>query len=350
MRLKLEDWHQHLQQPSLKPVYLISGDEVLLIQEAVAAFVTRARSLGFDEIERWVLEPGFDWEQLLTSAQALSLFALRKVILVLVPTAELLNEAASQYLNELVTSANEDQVVLIQVFSKLEKKIQNQAWVKSIDQMGVQLPVWPLNLTRMPGWLQQRAQQVGLRLTPMAVKSLIDHTEGNLLAASQAIEKMAVVHQGDCDIEHLEGVLVDYQRYDVFALSEACIEGNSLRALKIFRILWEEGTEPTLLLWALAREIRLMYELRYRPQSEWQKLGVWPRRQRPYQMAINRTSNETLEVGMKSLARMDQLIKQRTLASNNALIHMGFEYLILSITGSPLFIDQMFWDELEVAP
>ena len=66
-------------------------------------------------------------------------------------------------------------------------------WVKALEQKGVSLPVWPIGLRELPGWIANRMRQAGLQPERDAVALIADRVEGNLLAASQEIEKLRLL-------------------------------------------------------------------------------------------------------------------------------------------------------------
>lgn len=348
MRLKWEQWPQYLQdlhhrRHSVHPAYLVAGEEVLLVQEATQALSDCTKYLGFSELERFIVEPNMDWQPVLLAAESLSLFASQRRLLISFSHADLLNDKAHQALEVLFSRTDPDQVRIVQILGKCDKKLQAKPWVKALEAQGALLPIWPLNLRQWPGWLQQRARGLQLKLTTAAVNYLVQHTEGNLLAAAQSLQKLALVHQGLCDVEHLEGLLSEQQHFDVFALAEACLQGDAGRALHIFEGLQQQGLEAVLVLWMLNREIRLLYQLFFSPKQEWQRLGVWPRRQGVYQQALKRLSPELLETQMQRLALLDRMIKEPEPFQYEADVRMALGHMVLALCAKPMPATEAFW-------
>lgn len=327
----------------MQPAYLLAGEEVLLVQEATEALSHCAKQLGFDELERFIVEPNMDWQPVLLAAESLSLFSSQKRLLISFGDADLLNEKAHQALEALFSRADPDQVRIVQILGKCDKKLQAKPWVKTLEAQGALLPIWPLNPRQWPGWLHQRAKGLQLKLTAAAVTYLVQQTEGNLLAAAQSLLKLALVHQGLCDVEHLEGLLSEQQHFDVFALAEACLQGEAGRALHVFEVLQQQGLEAVLLLWMLNREIRLLYQLFFSPKQEWQRLGVWPRRQGLYQQALNRLSPELLETLMQQLAMLDRMIKEPEPFQHEADVRMALSHMVLALCAQPMPATETFW-------
>jgi DNA polymerase-3 subunit delta len=248
----------------LASAWLVAGDEPLLVGEAADAVRARARRDGYTERELFFAERGFDWASLLESSLSLSLFAERRILEVKLPTAKPGAEGG-RVLATLVNDPPPDTVLLV-VAGKLERDAYSSAWFKAFEARGVVVQAWPVEIGRLPQWITTRAGRHGLKLDIEGARLLAERVEGNLLAAHQEIEKLALTHgRGAVSADEVAIAVANSARYDVFQLGEAALAGDAARALRILEGLRGEGTEPTLVLWAVCREVRALAHARTSP-------------------------------------------------------------------------------------
>ncbi len=280
---------------TLACVYLLSDDEPLQLQEAHALLVKAARDQGINTRQRFDVTPGFNWATLTTSTQNMSLFADKQLIDLVIANGKP-GTAGSQFLCEYTKNPAADTILLIRT-GKLDAATLRSKWVQAIDEHGVIIQAWPIPRDKIPQWLTKRLQHVNLHTDRSGLQLLTDYIEGNLLAGAQAIEKLQLLHeQGFISPEHIANAINDSAQYDVFALTDACLQGDLTRSLHILASLREEGNAPTLVLWALAREIRALstmaFELRNTPLPQvLQNARVWQKRK-----AITTTALERLTI------------------------------------------------------
>lgn len=256
MRLRFEDIHRHFKS-ELKPVYLVSGDEPLQQGEAADAIRAAARAAGYATREVYEADNKFDWGELSAAANSLSLFSDRRIIDLRVPGGAP-GIPGGKALVEYAERPPEDTILLI-TLPKLDRRQQASQWFKALDRIGALVQVWPVDAGRLPQWINQRMQGRGLQPEPEAVRILAERVEGNLLAASQEIEKLLLIQgPGAVSAEQLTAAVADSARYDVFTLVDAALQGQIARALHILNGLRAEGTPEPVVLWALAREIRTL--------------------------------------------------------------------------------------------
>lgn len=253
MKLTFDTLRTHLDGEPAR-AYLVSGDEGLLVGEAADAIRARVRRAGFDEREVHFIERVADWDEVRAASNNLSLFGSRKLIELRLPSGKP-GVGGSNAIVELLEDVSPDNVYLM-ITGKLERESQGAAWVKAFEAAGAWLPVWPIELARMPQWLRARAAKLELTLDDDAVRFIIERTEGNLLAAQQELEKLRLLASGKTiDLAAAQAGIGDSARYDVFQLGEAALGADVPRALRILAGLRSEGVEPTLALWSLSREI-----------------------------------------------------------------------------------------------
>jgi DNA polymerase-3 subunit delta len=241
----------------LLPAYLVSGDEPLLVGEAADAIRVRARVLGFTEREVFFIEGGNAvWQDVRQAAQALSLFSSRRIIEIRMPSGKP-GVAGAQALLQLLQAAGDDLLVLI-ITDKLERETQGAEWVQAVQQRGGWLPIWPVDRALLPQWLRSRFAACGLSATDEALALLAERSEGNLLAARQEIDKLAMLLPpgGRVGLAEVAAGSADSARFDVFQLAEAVRNADAARALRILGGLRAEGAAPLLALWSLTKELR----------------------------------------------------------------------------------------------
>lgn len=256
MQLRYEQLHTHLNK-SLAPIYLISSSEPFLIEEGRQAIHSAAHKQGYTEKQSWQVETGFAWQQLLTSAHSLSLFSNKELIEIRC-TSNQLNETAAKTLHAYIDDAPADKILLI-ITDKLTPAQQKSAWHQNLLKSGIAIQIWPLEGDALLQWLKQRLAAAKLTTSAEGLQLLAERAEGNLLAIAQEIEKLSLLYpQQTLTLENIAEAVNDSARFDVFALSDAILQGNGKRITRILFCLKDEGVEPILILWAITKEIRTL--------------------------------------------------------------------------------------------
>lgn len=256
MKLNPAQLAKHLQ-GSLAPVYVVSGDEPLLSQEACDAIRAACRQRDFSERQVFNAEANFDWGLLLEAGASLSLFAEKRLLELRLPSGKPGDKGAVA-LQEYLQRPPEDTVLLI-TLPKLDGATQKTKWAKAlIDGEAAQfIQIWPVDVHQLPQWIRQRLSQAGLAASQDAVDLIAARVEGNLLAAAQEIEKLKLLADGNqLDAATVQAAVADSARFDVFGLIDAALAGEAAHSLRMLEGLRGEGVEPPVILWALAREIR----------------------------------------------------------------------------------------------
>ncbi len=313
MKLQAGQLASHLEN-DLARCYLVSGDEHLLVDEALDAIRAAARAGGFGARERYVASAGFDWSELGTSGANLSLFAEKRLVELWLPTGKP-GRSGSQAIVDFVDRLDTD-VMFVVSAPKLDKPSQNSKWVKALQASGVHLPVWPVGPRELPGWIADRMRRAGLEPERSAVRMIADRVEGNLLAAKQEIEKLALLlGAGAVDADDIRNTVANSSRYDVFKLADAALAGDARRALRILGGLRAEGVEPVIVVWSLTREVRTLAALAERVAAnaslaaEFKRLRVWQSRQSLVRSALGRHDRDGLYGLLKMAGRADAAAK-----------------------------------------
>lgn len=290
----------------------MTGVEPLLIDEACRLVRAHARADGYGEREVHFIEKGFDWDSLLADAASLSLFANLRLIELKFRNAP--DATTARNLAQLAAHPPQDTLLL--VTGELEPKSQKSAWVNEFERQGLVVVAAEMTRERLPGWIAQRLQQHGITLEEAAAQLLADRVEGNLLAAQQEIERIALLKPGaQLDADAVAGIVADNARFDVFELAAAAFAGNALRALRILDGLRGEGREPPLILWALLNDLRALSRvLQHAPNDRnidgiFRAEQVWGSRQGPLRAAARRLRREDIDRLIVVAARADRVAK-----------------------------------------
>lgn len=312
MKLKAEDLESHLKQ-QLAQVYVVSGDEPLQLGESVDLIRARAREQGYAERQVYSVERNFDWGQLYAGGNTLSLFS-QKILLELRMGSAKPGDAGSKALIEFAQHLNPDTVLIISL-PKVDKKIQASKWFAALEKVGVFIQIWPVEITRLPQWISQRMRMRGMAVSRDAAQLLADRVEGNLLAAAQEIEKLALNYQGEVQLEEMADAISDSVRFDVFALVEAILQGDKQRIVRIMDVLKSTGVEPILVEWAIMSELRLLSQLAASAakgksvDQQMKEKRIWDSRARLLKMALQRSKAGYWNTLILAAARLDRTIK-----------------------------------------
>lgn len=260
MRVKPEQIGEHLRK-NLAPVYLIAGDEPLQQGEIADAIRMAAKQRGFGMREIFSEDSGLSWPSVRAAFVSLSIFSERTIIDLRMPSAAPGNDG-SKVLMAYCEQPTDDTLLLITT-GKLSQEAMQARWFQAIDKAGVSIQVWPLAGKELLNWLQQRCKQRGLNVDSEGIKLLATRIEGNLLAAAQEIEKLFVLYgNGVLSAQQIADAVADSSRYDVYQLVDTVLSADADRIFRIFCHLRAEGVAAPIVLWALAREIRILIKIK----------------------------------------------------------------------------------------
>lgn len=313
MKLNTTQLHSKLQSESLPPVIWLSGDEPLLAIEASDSIRAAATARGISERRVIDVDARFDGADLIAANQSLSLFGDRELIELRCQSK--FNDKGRKALLEYIEMANPDNLLLI-ISDRIDAAQTKAKWFNQVQNAGWWVPLWPVEYNQLPGWITQRINQCGLQADPDAVALLAERVDGNLLAAKQEIDKLALLAEnGRVSTELILNSVSDSSRYTVFDLSAAFLRGDLSRSLKILHTLEAEGSEPPVILWLITRELRLLLALGEaqtagQPMAAvYKRLRIFGQRQNDYQQALNRASPQHFQHCLLSCARIDSMIK-----------------------------------------
>ena len=303
-----------LQTKELAPIFIISGDEPLLSQEAADSIRSAARQLNFTERETFDIDARFDWNLVFNETNALSLFADKKILELRSPNGKP-GEKGSKALCELCENISESNLILV-ILPKLEKGGYQSKWMKTLESKGVHVQVWPVTPEQLPRWINQRLTQSGINASQAAIEILADRVEGNLLAAMQEINKLTLLSlEGAVDANIMSTVVADSARYNLFAFVDKILDGDAQSAAKALRGLRNEGTEPLALLWAITRELRILNKASHQillgsaKDKALKTAGVWDKRIPIFRKALSRLSPAHLRMLIHQAGAIDRGVK-----------------------------------------
>ena len=332
MILKHTQLSQHLGS-NLLPIYLIHGDESLIVEESQDLIRQAARKRDYSERIVFDIEGNFNWNEFSSEAQALSLFSQRKSIEIRLNSGKVSDKGKA--LEEFCDTADGDTVVII-TSPRLDKNVQKQAWFKKLEKIGASSIIWPLKTRDIQEWSSLHCRKQGKTIQYDALQLLLEKTEGNLLATKQEIDKLCISIDGnDINLETMMHSIADSARYTVFDLSDNCLKGDVAMAAHVFNHLRSEGSELLALSGLMTREIRALNSLIYYSQSmsieqAFLKAKVWKNKQGIYRTAVNRLSKAKLENLLKASSNLDLAVKGM---SDEKPWHLFFE-ICMALAGN----------------
>jgi len=312
MPLNPVQWQKALAADQLQPVYLLAGEQ-LLVLEAADALRAQARRLGY--AEREVLEVGqhFDWNELARAGANMSLFASRRLIDLRLPTGRPGIEGAKA-ITAFCAAPPPDVTLLISAMEWSNKH--DGAWSKKLDASGTMVVFNAPKPEQWSAWIGARLSSRGLSATPDAIALLAERVEGNLLAAAQEIDKLAVLHgEGRIDAAEMENLVADSARYDVFKLTDAAFAGDGARALRVLAGLRSEGDELLALMGWLVNQLQLALRLANATDLSAQIRAerLWQSREQLFRKALRRAPREHWLQCLARASRIDRMVKGREL-------------------------------------
>lgn len=268
MQLAPQQLASHLQR-GLKQLYTLHGDEPLLIQEAADALRAAARQQGYTERTVFTVTGAhFDWSAVLASGGEMSLFGDRQIVEVRIPSGKPGKDGSVALQKLADMAAGNDSVLTLVLCPKLDGATLKGAWFGALDGHGVSIKVDAVDRKALPQWIAQRLSLQNQRVPSgeagqRTLQFFADRVEGNLLAAHQEVQKLALLYPaGELSFEQVESAVLNVARYDSFKLAEAVLAGQTARVQRMLDGLQAEGEAPVLVHWALSEDIRTLARVR----------------------------------------------------------------------------------------
>ncbi|KQX97218.1 DNA polymerase III subunit delta [Rhodanobacter sp. Root480] len=310
MPLSPGQWQKALAADRLDAVYMLAGEQ-LLVLEAADALRARARELGYGEREVFDVGQHFDWNDLARAGASMSLFASRRLIDLRLPTGRPGVEGAKA-ITAFCADPPPDVTLLVTAMEWSSKH--DGAWSRKLDTSGTMVVFNAPRPGEWSSWIGARLASRGLSATPDAIALLAERVEGNLLAAAQEIDKLAVLHgEGRIDAAEMETLVADSARYDVFKLTDAAFLGDGARALRILAGLRSEGDELLALMGWLVNQLQLALRLanaqNFAAQAKAERL--WQAREQLFRQALRRAPRDHWLQCLARASRIDRMVKGR---------------------------------------
>ena len=313
------DAHLH---KGLKSLYVLHGDEPLLIQEAADAIRAFARTQCFTErSSHTVAGAHFDWSEVLAAGGSLSLFADKQIVELRIPSGKPGKEGSTAIQHLAEQSRGNDSTLTMVMLPRLDKLTKGGAWFGALESFGVTIQVEPVERGALPPWIAQRLSRQGQRVAAgeagqLTLQFFADRVEGNLLAAHQEIQKLALLFPpGELTFEQVEGAVLNVARYDVFKLSEAVLAGQMVRVQRMLEGLQAEGEAEVLVHYTMAEDIRALKRVKDalnqgRPMPmALREQRVWGVKERLFERVLPRLSDATLAELLHSAHLVDGIVK-----------------------------------------
>ncbi|MFZ7096325.1 DNA polymerase III subunit delta [Luteimonas dalianensis] len=316
MELKPDQLARQLQAGTLHPAYLIAGPETLQVLEAADAVRVQARAQGYSEREVFDVDGrGFDWSALEASINAPSLFASRRIIEVRMPTAKPGKEGAA-VISAFCADPPPD-VLLLVTGGEWSKKHAGK-WSEAIGRIGCVAIAWAIRPDQLPGWIEQRLRSRGVSADRDAAQLLCDRVEGNLLAAAQEVDKLALLAGGErLDAARMESLVADAARFDVFRLIDAALNGQPGQVSRMLAGLRAEGVVVPALMGMVVMELQRAAALAHVQSrggnlaGEFRAQRVWESKQAVFRRALQRHGAGRWEQFLAEAGRIDRIAKGR---------------------------------------
>jgi len=302
----------------LPALVLITGNEPLLVLEAGDALRARAKTEGFTEQHSLVMDSRSDWQQIFGLSANGSLFGERQFVSISLPSGKPGKAGASalETLAQQCAGQPADGSITVLKLPALDRTTRQSSWAKAVWGSGGVIEIPEITRAMLPQWISQRLARSDQSMDNQTLDWLSDRVEGNLLAAHQEIQKLALLHPaGAISLQQCQAAVLNVARYDVYALRDAMLDGQSDRVLRILWGLKAEGEALPLVLWALSEEIRTLERVR-RATDCGQPLAAslkanrlfGPREQRA-RRALSRVSAARWQRALTHAHEIDRIIK-----------------------------------------
>ena len=313
MHIKSNQLTQQLKK-NISPLYTLFGDEPLLLNEATDLIRFTAHKQGYTERKILFVDHRFNWNDLRFAANSPSLLSNRQLMDVRIPSGKPGREGSKAI--ETYCQALPPHTITLITLPKIDKQSQAAKWFKMLEKMGIVVAIYSIERNHLPKWLEQRLAIQHQTTDANTLQFLADCVEGNLLAAHQEVQKLALIYpSGVLSYKQVKDVVLDVARYDIYQLSEAMIDADTTRFSRIIEELKGEGTAPPLILIILTEQIRTLIRIHYgmsagKPVAQLMKESrLWGNRQQIMLNATKRFNLKFLKLAIFHAAKIDKINK-----------------------------------------
>lgn len=298
----------------LAPLYVVFGEELLLALEAADRIRAAAVEAGFAEREILIAEANFDWSELRDAGRSLSLFASKRVIDLRIPSGKPGRNGADVIV-EYCASLPEDTLTVVSL-PGLDRQALGSRWFGALEKAGEAVHAKAVTRDRLPEWISQRLAQQAQSASRETVAFIAERVEGNLMAAHQEVQKLALLFApGELAFDDVRNAVLDVARFNVFELGTTMLRGDRAHFLRMLDGLRGEGAALPLVLWTIAEEVRAMGRVRslldggVSIHQAMQEVRVWGDRQKLLPQALRKLDQRQLLIALGKAAQADRMVK-----------------------------------------
>lgn len=314
-------------QQTLKPLYVFSGDEPLLMMEAIDNLRAYARAHGFSEREVLVQDRYFDWSTLITVGQTMSLFGDKRFVELRMPTGKPGREGADSlrhFAEKIMNTGDSMDVIFCIILPRLDAKTKSSAWFSALDEAAMAVQIDSIDRIALPNWIRQRLKKQSQEVEEgengqRTLQFIADQVEGNLIAAHQEIQKLALLYPaGKLSEEQVRSAVLKVARYDIFELTESMLMGDASRLNRMLDGLQGEGEPLPLILWSVSDELRTFSKVQTAMMAGealpnlLRNNRIWGKREKLYPLALKRIIPKKLKQAILLAANLDKQAKGLT--------------------------------------
>jgi DNA polymerase-3 subunit delta len=156
----------------------------------------------------------------------------------------------------------EDTLTLVSL-PALDRQALATRWFGALEKSGETVHAKAVSRDQLPAWITKRLAQQQQSASAETVAFISGRVEGNLMAAHQEVQKLALLFPpGELPFEEVKNAVLDVARFDVFELGATILRGDREHYLRMLDGLQGEGTAPPLVLWAISEEARAIARVR----------------------------------------------------------------------------------------
>jgi len=321
MQLSPQRLNEQLPQ-AVRSLYILHGDEALLLQESADAIRASARHNGFSERHVFTVAGAhFDWSAVESATSAMSLFADKQLIDIRIPSGKPGKDGSEALQRIAQASQGNDGVLVLLSLPRLDKTAKSSGWFTALEANGISVQIEPVERAALPAWIAQRLalQQQRVRAGEEGQRSLqffADRVEGNLLAAHQEIQKLGLLYPAqELSFDDIENAVLNVARFNVFKLSETVLAGQHLRVQRMLDGLRAEGTSEVLVHFALAEDIRALKRVKDavasgRPLPQvLREQRIWGPKERLFERVLPGLAPAALDRLLQAAHQVDGVVK-----------------------------------------
>ncbi|RUR09594.1 DNA polymerase III subunit delta [Legionella sp. km772] len=329
MQIKHNYLLQHLQKKSFA-LYWLAGQDPYLLEESLKIIKNHIKNQYTCDEKIISIQNPADWLAIPEEANNYSLFS-DYTLLTIFYDKKTLDSTGKKIINEYLKNINSRCFLIIRTPHIPTKQLQ---WLTPLND-ALLIVHYALNTEAMSQWIKEQLKKHSLSYEANVPALIQQYTQGNMLACAQVIEKISLSFSTPGHVSSKEALehVFNQCEHNLFELVDACLLGQADKSIQILRHTAENKTEPTLILWMLAQEIRLILQLNYLMKQSIDfktacaQLKIWPQRYGLFQHALKRLSSDFL----RELLRYSLYIDEQIKSNLNTQTWNSLERVILSL-------------------